>query len=204
MNVRGRTIIPAGPTAVWTALHDPAVLAACVPGIEAVTYAPDGQYRGRLTTQIGPLKVRFDGAANWRETAPPDGAAQAAILTGTADGGPAGSVRGRSTLTLVAEGVDTVLTYEAVAEIGGKLAQLGEPLLQSAANDLANAFFARLAAALRPAATPQTPARQATPQPSPARPRPELPVEEGLGPQIWVAGLIGIVVILLILFSITL
>ena len=44
-------------------------------------------------------------------------------------------------MTLTVDGDSTILRYEAKAEIGGKLAQLGSRLIQSTAKKLAAKFF---------------------------------------------------------------
>ena len=44
-------------------------------------------------------------------------------------------------MTLRAEGDKTILAYAAKADIGGKLAQLGNRLVQSTAKKLAGKFF---------------------------------------------------------------
>ena len=44
-------------------------------------------------------------------------------------------------MTLTADGENTILRYEAKADIGGKLAQLGGRLIQSTAKKLAGKFF---------------------------------------------------------------
>jgi carbon monoxide dehydrogenase subunit G len=44
-------------------------------------------------------------------------------------------------VTLVADGDTTILTYDAKAQISGKLAQLGSRLIQSTAKKLAAKFF---------------------------------------------------------------
>ena len=48
-------------------------------------------------------------------------------------------------MTLIADGNETILRYEANAEIGGKLAQLGSRLIQSTAKKLAAKFFSSFA-----------------------------------------------------------
>ena len=83
--------------------------------------------------------------------------------------------------------------------IGGRLAQVGQRLIDGAAKALADEFFAKFAILMQAqAAAP--PAPEPPPQPQAG----SMPKEEGLAPQVWVAGLIGIVIILLIVFSIVL
>jgi carbon monoxide dehydrogenase subunit G len=69
------------------------------------------------------------------------GAPDAFSLTGQGNGGAAGHAKGRADVTLTADGDQTILKYEAKANIGGKLAQLGSRLIQSTAKKLAAKFF---------------------------------------------------------------
>ena len=69
-------------------------------------------------------------------------------LTGEGNGGVAGFARGGATVTLKDHGNETLLRYDAHADIGGKLAQLGSRLLQGTAQKLAAAFFDSFRAAL--------------------------------------------------------
>ena len=98
-----------------------------------------------------------------------------------------------------AEGEGSLLEYDAKAIVGGRLAQVGQRLIDGAAKALADEFFAKFANLMQPHATPPPAPGIAAPVAADGKPR-----EEGLAPQIWVAGLIGIIVILLIVFSIVL
>ena len=94
--------------------------------------------------KIGPVKARFSGNVQLDKS----GAPHAFSLTGQGNGGAAGHAKGGADVTLVADGDTTVLTYDAKAEIGGKLAQLGSRLIQSTAKKLAAKFFQSFAEVL--------------------------------------------------------
>ena len=87
--------------------------------------------------KIGPVKARFSGDVQLETSGAPD----AISLTGQGNGGAAGHAKGGADVSLVAEGDTTILRYEAKADIGGKLAQLGGRLIQSTAKKLAGKFF---------------------------------------------------------------
>jgi hypothetical protein len=148
--------------------------------------------------KIGPVKARFEGKVELRELEPPPGVAHAMMLKGEGQGGAAGFARGESQVLISAEGEGSLLEYDAKAVVGGRLAQVGQRLIDGAAKALADEFFAKFAALMHPHAAPLSPG---TPAPVAADGKPQ---EEGLAPQIWVAGLIGVIVILLIVFSIVL
>ncbi len=61
----------------------------------------------------------------------------------------AGFAKGDARINLTSEGDHTVMTYQANAKIGGKLAQIGQRLIDSSAKKMADDFFtefSRLAA----------------------------------------------------------
>jgi hypothetical protein len=79
-------------------------------------------------------------------------------ISGEGDGGVAGFAKGGATVALADKDGGTLLTYNVEAQIGGKLAQLGQRLVNGAAKKLADQFFAKFAAQFAPAADSQTPA----------------------------------------------
>jgi len=197
MEFQGLYSIPAVPDAVWQALHDPHVLSAAIPGCEAVTKLSDNSFQARTMLKIGPLNARFDGKVTIVERAPPPGAKHACTLKGEGQGGPAGFARGEAEVQLAPDGTGTMLSYKAQAAVGGRLAQVGQRLLDAAAKSLADEFFAKLAKLMVPEQT-------SVPMSHTDHALPAAANEDGLAPQIWLAGLIGIVIILLIVFGIVL
>ena len=69
--------------------------------------------------------------------------------SGEGDGGIAGFAKGGATVSLSDKDGGTLLTYNVEAQIGGKLAQLGQRLVNGAAKKLADDFFAKFAAAVK-------------------------------------------------------
>jgi carbon monoxide dehydrogenase subunit G len=228
MNLQGSYRLPARPRMVWAALQDPAVLSACIPGSEGVTKVSAGAYQGQAAVAVGPMKLRFAGRLVWTEHPAPDGFTHAATLSGEGQAGVAGAVHGECELRLTqgADADSAVLTYEAKNELSGKIAQLGEAAIEAAAKSLADEFFAAFASLIRrgmarvpnvphPApAPPQAPIRseveklqdkgETPPAPAPRKNATRRPEEVGLKSQIWLVGLVGIVILLLFFFSIVL
>ncbi len=197
MEFKGKYSIAASPDEVWTALHDPATLAASIPGCETVERVTGDEYRASATLKVGPVKARFQGKVQIRDMPAPPGNAYAMVLSGEGQGGAAGFARGESEVRLSAFEGKTILEYSAKAAIGGKLAQIGQRLIDGAAKSIADEFFSRFSALMASRAAPPAAAPTAPPAESATD-------DEGLAPQVWVAGLIGIIVILLIFFSIVL
>ncbi|OUD08809.1 carbon monoxide dehydrogenase [Marivivens niveibacter] len=122
---------------VYAALNDPDVLQKCIPGCEELIKHSDTELEAKVLLKVGPVKARFGGNVELNTEGAPDQFS----LTGQGNGGAAGHAKGGADVTLIADGDETILRYDAKAEIGGKLAQLGSRLIQSTAKKLAAKFF---------------------------------------------------------------
>src|SRR5262249_42377862 len=96
------------------------------------------------TNKVGPVKARFKGKVRLSDLDPPNGYK----ISGEGDGGIAGFAKGGATVKLTPKDGGTLLTYNVEAQIGGKLAQLGQRLINGVAKKLADDFFAKFAAAV--------------------------------------------------------
>jgi len=131
--------------AVWQKLNDPAVLKACIPGCESLEVIGENEFQAIATNKIGPVKARFKGKVRLTDLDPPNGYR----ISGEGDGGIAGFAKGGATVALTEKDGGTLLTYNVEAQIGGKLAQLGQRLVNGAAKKLADDFFVKFAAAVK-------------------------------------------------------
>ena len=123
---------------VYQALNDPEILKQRIPGCEELIKHSDNELEAKVVLKVGPVKAKFSGDVQLDNSGAPD----AFSLTGQGNGGAAGHAKGGADVTLTADGPDTtILRYEAKAEIGGKLAQLGSRLIQGTAKKLAGKFF---------------------------------------------------------------
>lgn len=141
MELQDEILIKAPRDVVYAALNDPEVLQACIPGCEELIKHSDSELEAKVVLKIGPVKARFGGKVTLNPENPPE----RFTLTGEGSGGAAGFARGGASVDLEAQGDETLLRYDARAEIGGKLAQLGSRLIQSTARKLAASFFAAFA-----------------------------------------------------------
>ncbi|MDE2264933.1 MAG: carbon monoxide dehydrogenase subunit G [Alphaproteobacteria bacterium] len=198
MELTGRYVIPAAPGEVWDALNDAATLQDCIPGCEAVEKTSPTEFLATATLTIGPMKASFKGVVSLTDLDPP----RRCVVRGEGHGGAAGFAKGSAEVVLTPDGDGTILTYTAKASVGGKLAQVGQRLIDGAVRQIADDFFGRFAAALTRrktgAAGPKGDAQQDAGNMVVTEPSPR----EGLPPRIWVAGLIAIVAILLFVFGV--
>ena len=146
MTMSGEYQLAAPPQTVWDKLNDPATLKACIPGCEQLDKVSDTEFQAVATTKIGPVKTRFKGKVTLSDLDPPNGYK----ISGQGDGGVAGFAKGGATVKLAEKDGGTLLSYDVEAQIGGKLAQLGQRLVNGAAKKIADDFFRNLAAAVNP------------------------------------------------------
>jgi carbon monoxide dehydrogenase subunit G len=145
MELSDEVIINAPKDQVYAALNNPEILRQCIPGCEELIKHSDTELEAKVVLKVGPVKAKFTGDVQLDTSGAPD----AFSLTGQGNGGAAGHAKGGANVTLTADGPNTtVLRYDAKAEIGGKLAQLGSRLIQGTAKKLAAKFFTSFADAM--------------------------------------------------------
>jgi len=111
---------------VWEILLDPTVLAQVLPGAESLERTGENEYEGALRMKIGPIQGDFDGKVRLEDLDPPNG------YTMRVDGtGAPGFVKATGHLKLSADGERTRMVYDGDAQVGGKLAAVGQRLIES-------------------------------------------------------------------------
>lgn len=139
MQMTGEQRIAAPRRKVWEALNDPAVLARCIPGCQSLEKEGDDRFLAVAEVKIGPIGARFKGNVQLSDLDAPNGY----TITGSGNGGIAGSAKGGAKVRLSdADGGGTLVSYEVEAEVGGRMAQLGGPIIDATARTLAGKFFA--------------------------------------------------------------
>jgi uncharacterized protein len=145
MTMAGEQVLAAPQEKVWASLNDPEVLKACIPGCETLDRLSATEFTVVATNKIGPVKARFKGKVHLTDLNPPNGYK----ISGEGDGGIAGFAKGGAVVVLTPKDGGTLLTYNVEAQIGGKLAQLGQRLINGVAKKLADDFFVKFAAAVK-------------------------------------------------------
>src|ERR1700675_3386949 len=139
MQMKDSQRIPASKDKVWAALNDPEVLKQCIPGCQSLEMSSPTDMTATVVFRVGPVKATFGGKVTLSDLDPPN----SYRISGEGSGGVAGFAKGGATVRLESESPDvTILHYEVNAQIGGKLAQLGQRLIDSTARKLAGEFFA--------------------------------------------------------------
>jgi carbon monoxide dehydrogenase subunit G len=139
MKMTGEQRIAAPRERVWAALNDPEVLRQCIPGCQSLEKEADDKLKATVEIKIGPIGAKFNGAVTLSDLNPPE----SYTITGQGTGGTVGSAKGGAKVRLAAAGNETILSYEVDAEVGGRLAQLGGPIIDATAKQLAGKFFSK-------------------------------------------------------------
>ena len=145
MTMSGEVQLPAAREAVWAKLNDADTLKACIPGCETLNMLSPTEFEAVAVNKIGPVKAKFKGKVTLSDLDPPNGYK----ISGQGDGGVAGFAKGGAEVKLSDKDGGTLLTYNVEAQIGGKLAQLGQRLINGAAKKLADDFFVKFADAVK-------------------------------------------------------
>jgi enoyl-CoA hydratase/carnithine racemase/carbon monoxide dehydrogenase subunit G len=138
MEMHGEARLPASRQFVWDALNNPEILKSSIPGCESMEITGENEYTATVVSKVGPIKARFVGKVVLSEIDAP----KSYTLTGEGTGGAAGFAKAEIKVALEALDQDlTLLRYSVVANVGGKLAQLGSRMIDAAASKSADDFF---------------------------------------------------------------
>jgi len=141
MDMNGEYRIAASQQVVWDALNDPEILRICIPGCETVEKVSDTEFTAKVTFKVGPVKAKFTGDVKLSDIDAPN----SYTISGSGKGGAAGFGKGGAQVSLKTDGDETILTYTATASVGGKLAQVGQRLIDATSKKLAAEFFSGFA-----------------------------------------------------------
>jgi carbon monoxide dehydrogenase subunit G len=144
MTMNGEVQLAASKDVVWAKLNDPAVLKTCIPGCEELDKVSETEFTATAVTKIGPVKTKWKGRVQLNDLDPPNGY----TINGQGEGGIAGFAKGGAKVALSEKDGGTLLKYDVEAQIGGKLAQLGQRLVAGTAKKMADDFFQKFAAAV--------------------------------------------------------
>ncbi len=125
----------------WDALNDPQVLKVCIPGCDRIEPTGENQYAIGMAVKVGPVAARFAGKIRLQDVLPPN----SYTLQFEGNAGAAGFGKGTAKVNLAppVEGAGCELGYTAQAQVGGKIAQVGQRLVDGVARSMADDFFRR-------------------------------------------------------------
>ena len=123
----------------WEALNDPAILKACIPGCDKLESTGENQFAVGMALKIGPVSAKFSGKIQLADLNPP----VSYTLSFEGQGGVAGFGKGTANVALATQDTGCELSYTVHSQVGGKIAQLGQRLIDGVAKNLSEEFFQR-------------------------------------------------------------
>lgn len=132
MDVQGEYTFQAPREMVWNALQDPDVLGSVMPGGQGFEQVGENAYAGELQIRVGPVQGVFSGNIQLSDIVELEG------YTMDVDGkGAPGFVKANGSMKLASlENGHTFMTYSGTARVGGRIASVGQRLLDSSAKSI--------------------------------------------------------------------
>ncbi|HEY5644322.1 MAG TPA: carbon monoxide dehydrogenase subunit G [Pseudomonadales bacterium] len=141
MEQTGEYRIQAGLHEVWAGLNDPDVLARCIDGCQSMEKLSDDRFQTSVKAKVGPVSATFQAVLTLVDVNAPS----SYTIHADVKGGAAGFGKGTAAVQLTSDeghAGATLLRYQVKANVGGKLAQIGQRLIDGAARKMADDFFA--------------------------------------------------------------
>lgn len=163
MELAGNYTFSAPRAVVWDSIMNPEVLQNILPGCESLERVSDTEYNGVLNLRVGPVQGKFAGKVYLSDLNQPES------FHIDIDGqGAAGFVRGGGDARLEAMDGQTVLTYEGKADVGGRIASVGQRLLDTSARSITRQSLESLDRLTQAQVQPPAAAEEGAPAPTPA------------------------------------
>ena len=132
MKLEGEYVFNGPREEVWELVRDPEVLATALPGSQSLEQVSENEYEGEMTVRIGPVGGVFMGKLVVSNEAPPE----SCTLTVEGKGKP-GFINGTGDVHLLDQGDGTTLMkYEGDLQVGGRLASVGQRMLDTASKSM--------------------------------------------------------------------
>ena len=139
MDMQGSRQLAVTQQQAWEALNDPEVLKVCIPGCDSIEATGEGAYALTNAIKVGPVSAKFKGNLQLTDIQAPD----SYTINFEGNGGAAGFGKGSAKVNLVPNDAGCVLGYSVNASVGGKIAQVGQRLIDGVAKSMAESFFKR-------------------------------------------------------------
>lgn len=139
MDMQGSRALAVTQQQAWDALNDPEVLKTCIPGCDRVEPTGPNQYSMGMSVRIGPVSAKFTGKIALTDVNPPE----SYTIAFDGQGGVAGFGKGDAKVKLTPQGTGCEMAYVVHAQVGGKIAQVGQRLIDGVAKSMAEDFFKR-------------------------------------------------------------
>lgn len=139
MEMQGTRQLPVNQQQAWDALNDPEMLKLCIPGCDSIEATGDNAYALVNAIKVGPVAAKFKGNIALADVNAP----ASYTLNFEGNGGVAGFGKGSAQVSLTPNDEGCELAYSVNASVGGKIAQVGQRLIDGVAKSMAESFFKR-------------------------------------------------------------
>jgi hypothetical protein len=117
---------------VWELVREPEVLAAALPGTQSLDQVGESEYEGKMHIRVGPVAGVFSGRVVVSDEVPPE----SCTLSVEGKGSP-GFIKGTGHVHLIDQGDDaTLMNYEGDLQVGGRLASVGQRLIDTVSKSI--------------------------------------------------------------------
>lgn len=133
MRIEGDYLFHAPREAVYDLLQNPDALAQAMPGATTLTRIDDESYEAQVNVKVGAISGTYAGTVAVREAQRPEH-----FMLVVEGKGAAGFLKGEGTIDLeeAPDGDGTLIRYAGETQVGGRIAQVGQRLIQSVARKL--------------------------------------------------------------------
>lgn len=139
MQIQGTHTFKAPQQVVWDALQDPTLLSMALPGGEQLAKLNENEYKAAMNVRVGPVQGKFEGKIELGDINAP-----ASYRLKVSGQGAPGFVNGEGHVQLEASGADTIMHYTGDVQVGGKIAGVGQRLIDSTAKSIIRQGLAAL------------------------------------------------------------
>ena len=132
MKLAGEYVFDGPRDQVWELVRDPEVLATALPGTQSMNQVSESEYEGKMNVRVGPIGGVFSGRVVVSDEVPPE----SYTLSLEGRGAP-GFGQGTGHVQLIDQGDGTTLMkYEGEVQIGGRIASVGQRLMDTASKSM--------------------------------------------------------------------
>lgn len=202
MKIEGEYTFDGSREQVWEIMRDPEVLASALPGTQSLDQVNENEYQGEMQVRIGPVAGLFSGNVTISDEVPPES------LTMTVEGrGKPGFVKGTGAMKLIAQETDkTLMQYQGDMQVGGRLASVGQRMMDSVSKSLLKQGLDSINQALLARRESQSTGEEVEYQP-PTESEFAATVAKDMAGEVlssrrmlWIAGIVIVIVILLVVY----
>lgn len=132
MKLEGTYVFDGPRDQVWGIVRDPEILATALPGTQSLEQVSENEYAGKMHVRVGPVSGVFSGRLVVSDEVPPES------YTLSVDGrGAPGFAKGTGHVRLLEhEGDRTLMEYDGEMQVGGKIASVGQRLIDTASRSM--------------------------------------------------------------------